>query len=172
MMNLFERIFVQSKVNEETAKDIMINICISINAYVKQNSKFHDSLRIDSFLIDQDNKVSLLDENKSCKFLRRAPESIVDTDPVYDDKSVSFELGIILFEMVTSAIPFQFADSKDWWYSKLSNPDKKKLFWLAHNPNNKHKLSNELIDLIECLLAKDPANRPSYHDIMEHPWFA
>ena len=187
-MNLFERIFKQSRVDEETSKVIFRNIIQCVNTYKTQTGKWHDRLKIESFLIDADNNVELIADS-NCKRQRSAPEALTTVlvnnsyefveakneldEFIYDEKSVAFELGIILFSIRLRALPFQFAYSDDWWFNKLSSSDlkKKELFWIAHNPNNKHNLSDEFVSLIELLLAKDPSSRPSFYNIMEHPWF-
>lgn len=82
-----------------------------------------------------------------------------------------FNIGIILFTMVTKRFPFDNATDKDKYYKLLVNnsPDK---FWDAHiyEVPAIARLSDPLRQLITALLDKNPIRRPSISEILRHEW--
>ena len=47
------------------------------------------------------------------------------------------------------------------------------LFWKTHCKNKKNKdgyFSEEFKDLIQSMLQFEPSHRPSFSEILEHPW--
>lgn len=76
--------------------------------------------------------------------------------------------GVILFIMIAGFPPFQRPAMTDWWFNKLAN-NKHHLFWEAHSRSA--YFSDLLKDLINRLLAVDPAKRISLTEVQQHAWF-
>lgn len=76
--------------------------------------------------------------------------------------------GVILFIMLAGFPPFQRPSNSDWWFNKLSH-GKNHLFWQAHCRNA--VFSDSCKDLINKMLATDPAKRITVSQMAEHPWF-
>jgi serine/threonine protein kinase len=96
----------------------------------------------------------------------------------YSGPSVDlFACGIILFILLSGTPPFAKADPKSDPHYKLIVAGRHDVFWKAHE-RNKPKIegrdtfySDEFRDMINAMLASDPANRPSIDKIKGHPWY-
>jgi len=74
----------------------------------------------------------------------------------YTEKADIFASGVILFIMLAGFPPFQNADSKDWWFDKITKK-KYKLFWMAHERTA--KFSNEAKGILQKMLAAKEVDR-------------
>merc|ERR1712156_498804 len=91
-----------------------------------------------------------------------APEII--NNQKYTEKADIFASGVILFIMLAGFPPFQNADSKDWWFDKITKK-KYKLFWLAHERTA--KFSPEAKDILQRMLATTERERLDVHSVQE-----
>ena len=81
-------------------------------------------------------------------------------------------LGILIYEMRIGVTPF-FNKNKNLLLTKIQRanvifPDKEKY---------KLEYSDEFVDIVKCLLNKDPAKRlgsggNDVHEVLQHPWFS
>jgi len=85
----------------------------------------------------------------------------------------TFAAAAILFILVAQHPPFNLADStKDPFYKMLA-ANRADLFWKTHCKNKQGKdgyFSEEFKDLIQSMLQFEPSHRPSFSEILEHPW--
>jgi calcium-dependent protein kinase len=93
-----------------------------------------------------------------------APEVFSGNIDIYDEKSDIWSIGIILYRALTRKYPF-IGRNEDETISFIIDKD--------HDCNNELLLghSNEIQDLIKKLLKKDPNERPSAQEALNHEWF-
>lgn len=104
-------------------------------------------------------------------FRYQAPEIVLGE--WYDGKASDiFTAGIILFQMILGVAPFQRATSKDLWYKWIWTGEYDK-FWKLHESKQgaKFTIKPELKELINALLAKSPADRPTIETIKSYAWY-
>ncbi|KAJ8913941.1 hypothetical protein NQ315_015178, partial [Exocentrus adspersus] len=89
-----------------------------------------------------------------------APEILLQR--TYSELCDVWSIGVILYLLLFGEYPF-FANSEDQLQHKICNDVP-----IFQNPNV--ILSYEVIDLIKCLLEKDPVNRITALEILQHPW--
>ena len=94
-----------------------------------------------------------------------APEVFSGNIDIYDEKSDIWSIGIILYRALTRKYPF-IGRNEDETISFIVDKD--------HDYNNELLLgySNEVQDLIKKLLMKDPKERPSAKEALNHEWFS
>ena len=81
-----------------------------------------------------------------------------------------FSLGVLVFALISSTLPFPFS------HEKLTNKNVDKFHALfQHQLEFKgetwDKISDKLKDLITNMLQKDPSKRLTIDEVLEHPWF-
>jgi serine/threonine protein kinase len=89
-----------------------------------------------------------------------SPEMIFD-DKYYNHTTDLWSTGIILFEFLYGKTPYQGKN-----YAKIEEKIEKIYFKFPETP----KVSNEVKDLIRKILVRTPSRRPTYEQILEHPW--
>jgi serine/threonine protein kinase len=89
-----------------------------------------------------------------------APEIV--REKTYNEKVDVWSLGCITHIMLTGCPPF-FARDKKGIFDAIK--DKKPGFG-----NMKNKLSVEAVELVDKMLEKDPANRFSMEEVLNHAW--
>mmetsp|Transcript_15122 Transcript_15122/g.17511 ORF Transcript_15122/g.17511 Transcript_15122/m.17511 type:complete len:261 (-) Transcript_15122:42-824(-) len=83
-----------------------------------------------------------------------------------------FSLGIILFIMVSQANPFYKAEAKDPFYKFIYN-NRCDFFWKIFEKTKpvEDYYSQAIKDLISCMLATNPLERPSLSEVKESEWY-
>jgi len=102
----------------------------------------------------------------------------------YPEAADVFQLGIVLFSLLTGHHPFDQASVlKDTRYRMIQNKklDEYLKYYHIHltvdqqkeekENEEKEKEQNEMIDLLQQMMEFDPCKRITLHDIQHHPWF-
>lgn len=94
-----------------------------------------------------------------------APEIFTsDMATIYDEKVDVWSAGIVLNMMLSGVQPFQSDDVSKLVHSILNeHPNFSELL---------HDCSSEALDLVTRMLDKDPDERPSAQQCLEHPWLS
>lgn len=90
-----------------------------------------------------------------------APEILLQHS--YSELCDVWSIGVILYKLLFREYPF-FSNNEEELSNKIctSNP--------VFQTSDKIAVSYEAIDLIKCLLQKDPATRITALEILQHPW--
>lgn len=96
----------------------------------------------------------------------------------YSGASVDlFAAGIILFILISGTPPFAKADPRSDPHYKLLCTGKQDIFWKAHERQKPKKAGQETFysaefrDLLNTMLAAEPAERLTIEKIKAHPWY-
>ncbi|KAL7682171.1 putative protein kinase [Plasmopara halstedii] len=93
-----------------------------------------------------------------CGTLDYLPPEMIENKP-HDENVDVWTLGILMFEFLTGAPPFETEDTKET-YRRIAHVDLK-------FPNY---VSSEARDLLVKILRHDPQQRMSLERVLEHPW--
>jgi calcium-dependent protein kinase len=90
-----------------------------------------------------------------------APEML---DKNYDFKSDIWSIGVVLYYMLSQALPFASQNASEI-YTKLKDnePPFTETCWTS--------IPDDTKKFIKCLLNKDPSERPTAIDVLNHNWF-
>jgi [calcium/calmodulin-dependent protein kinase] kinase len=156
---------------EITVCNMMRDILLGLE-YLHANDVVHRDIKPENLLFDSQNHVRLVDFGVShiCDggddrvsqsygtpaFM--APEAC--KGGVYQGKPTDiFALGVTLYALVAGRMPF-YANNTLGIYKSIMHDE----------PEFPEELSQELVDLLKRLLAKDPAERITIDEMKSHPW--
>ncbi|OHT02770.1 CAMK family protein kinase [Tritrichomonas foetus] len=167
--SLLDFLKTSGKLDEDIAKDIIIQIIVALEYLHKSQKIVHRDLKIENILLDEHHKIRLVDfgfaEKYDDKLFTDMVGSLAYAAPEvvrgmkYDFSVDVWSLGIILFYLTTGQLPFVSA-SVQQQYKKI----------MLVEPYYPTYLSNELIDLLKKLLQKDPSKRITLREMRRHPW--
>ena len=83
-----------------------------------------------------------------------------------------FAAAAVLFILVAQHPPFNLASKDDPFYKMLTS-NRADLFWKTHcknKPGENKFFSDDFKDLITSMLQYEPSHRPSFSEILSHPW--
>jgi len=153
--------------------------------YLHNKGVSHRDIKLENLLIDENCELKLADfgfagptEGRdgsgklytyrgTLKYM--APEIIKEIG--YSGEKVDiFACGVVLFNLVTRACPFNRADCSCPFYKTLrGNPS---YYWeQVSKMVPPHVLSSEFIDLFNKLTDENPVKRLTISEIKEHPWY-
>ncbi|KAI0712771.1 kinase-like domain-containing protein [Cerioporus squamosus] len=91
-----------------------------------------------------------------------APEVLFDNVNGHSFEVDTWSIGVILYTLVVGRPPFQTKDVKAI-YKRIHDND-------YEFPADR-AVSTPVKELIQSILTPDPSQRPTLHDIVDHPWF-
>ena len=100
-----------------------------------------------------------------------APE-IVENQPYVGTQVDLFAAGVILFQMRLAMKPFNNTKPESWYFKNLCRDPQK--YWdtiVKDKKMKKEELDEDFVDLVNQMLAKDPAKRYTIDQIKQHPYF-
>lgn len=143
-------------------------------SYLHEKGIIHRDIKPENILLVDGWKMKLadfglaVDMNKNraiskmvgtCDYM--APEVISDDDTIYTEKVDIWTVGVIAYEMIFGYPPF------------VSNTDTGRLHKILNdhfNINFGFGVEDDLMSFLELTMSKDPTNRPSSKELLEHPW--
>ena len=168
--------------SEENAKIIFKELLNGIS-YIHNKTIYHKDIKLENILIDNKNNIKICDfglseenlfSNKRCGTYI-APECYdetlneLDDDKFVNDKIDVWNLGIVLFSLVYGTLPFIKNNLNDTYLRLLKFKNYKK-FWEYHKKYSEIKLSNNLKNLLNKMLAYNPYNRIILSNIYYEEW--
>lgn len=110
-------------------------------------------------------RLLMITQGQGGKLMYSAPE-VIEKKPAVDVYAVDlWAAGVVLFVMLVGLSPFKWAHSSDKRFAQISNGGLGDLVNALDIP-----LSPEVIDLLQGFFYRDPRQRWSLAEILEHPW--
>ncbi|OHS99211.1 CAMK family protein kinase [Tritrichomonas foetus] len=168
---LFSYIIDQSEVTEIEAKKIFRQIIEAVK-YIHDRSIAHRDIKPENILLDRELNAKLCDFGlchvtsptrellTPCGSPFYAPPEIVKNLKYDGKKADIWSLGIVLFTMVTGALPWTEIDPPERLYDQIQRAEIKVPF----------NFSLDLRKLILSMTDKDPTKRPNCDQILYGPW--
>ncbi|EDO16991.1 hypothetical protein Kpol_1065p3 [Vanderwaltozyma polyspora DSM 70294] len=166
---LYKLLKKNGPMNDITASNYVYQMTDALN-YMHKRKIIHRDLKPENILIGFNNQIKLTDfgwsiynpNNQKRKTLcgtidYLSPELISSRE--YDENVDVWALGILTYELVVGAPPFE-EDTKEQTYKRIAKSD------LKFPPN----VSSEARDLITNLLKVVPSERFNLQQVMNHPW--
>lgn len=149
--------------------------------YLHSRNIIHRDIKPQNILFDPHFNIKICDFGLSAKVVNDGkPKTVCGSDSFKSPEMLMkknyngvmndlFAAAVTLFILTTSQPPFISALPNTGLYKfiALNHVDK---FWATHS--KKAKLSEELKDLLNSMLAFDPTHRLTIPEIMAHPWMA
>lgn len=153
---------------EEEAKFIFAEIAMAVNHLHNTVHIAHRDLKCENVMINPCGDVKLIDFGFACEGANlmqtqcgspcyMAPELIQGSR--YTKEVDIWSLGIILYAITNGDLPFN-SDNDAKLFDQILN----------QKPAFKYNLSPELIDLISGMLRKNPLERFTIKEVLNHPW--
>jgi len=172
---LFDRIVQKGKFTEREAARIMEKILNAIS-FLHNLGICHRDIKPENFMfssLDPDAEVKIIDFGLSTKFIKEhtlkdivgtpyyvAPEVL---EGVYTNACDVWSVGVVLYTMLNGKPPFTGTSSEI-----LGKVAKAAVFFPERHW---HNISEDAKDLISKMLDKNPKNRYSAKQCLDHPWF-
>ncbi|CAD8104031.1 unnamed protein product [Paramecium primaurelia] len=167
---LFEVIIRNQRLNEKEAAEYLMQILSGVQ-YMHDNYVMHRDLKPENLLLDENNKIKIVDFGLSNQFkdgqllktacgspCYAAPEMIAGKE--YDPKSAdTWSCGVILYAMVNGYLPFEDSNTAQLY---------KKIIYGEYAPPK--YMSPLCKDLLEKILQVDPLKRYNIQQIVKHYW--
>ena len=195
--DLMDYFLSKSKLGEKEVQKIFKEMCIAISLCHKKNIA-HLDVKPENFLYDKSkNTMKLIDFHRSfdwsdenenynninninnnnininsnmieelngCTSMKyRPPELLIKNQKNELDKIDVWSLGVCLYGLLFGSFPFQLSGIDD------QNLDYNFDF-LEKNLNNNRNISHNAKDLIRFILNPNPDERPSIHQVLQHPF--
>jgi len=159
--------------NQRTAAQYMREIISAVKYLHTQNPPIiHRDIKPENILLDQEGRCKLADfgwskfnndthnNDSICGTLEYLAPEIVN-NLGHDEKVDIWDLGILLFEMLTGRTPFHITEDKNEIFNSIRNL---KIVWTDDFP----KLAR---DLVTKILVINPKDRLKLDEILNHQWF-
>lgn len=176
---LYDHIIKVKRVSEAQAADILRQILLAVN-YMHQQSIVHRDIKPENILLAPEEQASpaklnlkLTDFGFACFYRRErglrqvlgsplymAPEIVREQQ--YDERVDVWSVGVIGHILLSGCPPF-YGQSKQEIYRSIVRDE-------PRFGKVKHALSDQAIEFISKCLNKDPSQRPSANELLQHSW--
>lgn len=160
---------------ESEARYFMVQILAGIQ-HMHNNSIIHRDLKLGNLMLDQNMNVKIGDFGLAAllKYPEErkktvcgtpnyiAPEILYDQGDGHSFEVDIWSVGVILYTLLVGRPPFQ-TNNVQQIYDRIRRNE----YQIPAEAN----LSPEAQSLIRQILSQRPSERPSLHEIMDHPWF-
>ncbi|TFY56139.1 hypothetical protein EVG20_g9043 [Dentipellis fragilis] len=168
---LFDYLTEKGRLSEDETRIIFGQLCLAVN-YVHEKGIVHRDLKLENVLLDERCRVKLGDFGFTREFEKgtymetfcgttgyASPEMLEGRKYLGPEVDV-WSLGVILYCLLTGTLPFD-DDDESVMREKVIRGEFEDPEWL----------SDDVRDLIQNVLQRDPVNRLTIQQILAHPWF-
>ena len=184
--NLFSFVKKRRKLSEKTAKFLFRQIILGIK-HIHAHKIVHRDIKLENILIDLNNNIKICDFGIG-RILTSDKQLLHDTcgTPMYmapeilvASKTHGYEgfpvdvwsCGISLYIMLSGTLPFNLKSNESSSVEEESNNNMELEYSIINKePKYIEKISDEARDLLKRLLNKNPAQRITIDEILNHPW--
>lgn len=156
-------------VAEEDAKRLFIQIISVLHYLHEQKQVAHRDIKPENMVIDAFGNIRLIDFNLSCKcdqilydrcgsLAYMAPEILLNKG--YTEMVDIWSLGVMMYRIVLGTLPFD---------DVTENRIIQKILYM--DPRYTDAISEDLYDLLNKMMEKDPCKRITIREIEQHHWF-
>jgi len=178
---------------EDVARGFMRQLLAGV-AHGHSKGIAHRDLKLENVLLNNEGVVKVIDYGLAHKYSQRGDGTFDRSKPLketcgsksyaapevlagvgYDGFAADmWSLGVSLFAMLSGFFPLDEASSKDWRYPRLIEAQESKrsttqVVYSWYKRNTKH-LSPSVIQLMDGMLAINPAHRATMEQVQAHPW--
>uniref|UniRef100_F6XN12 non-specific serine/threonine protein kinase n=1 Tax=Monodelphis domestica TaxID=13616 RepID=F6XN12_MONDO len=163
----------QVRLNEEQIATVSESVLQAL-AYLHSQGVIHRDIKSDSILLTLDGRVKLSDFGFCAQISKDVPKrkslvgtpywmapEVISRSPYTTEVDI-WSLGIMVIEMVDGEPPY-FSDSPVQAMKRLRDSPPPKL-------KNSHKASPVLRDFLERMLIRDPLDRATAQELLDHPF--
>lgn len=162
--DLFDLIEMRPDMEEEECKIIFKQVVDAV-AHLHKHGIVHRDIKDENIVVDEKGEVNLIDFG-SAAFIKQGPfdvfvgtidyaaPEVLSGNPYEGKPQDVWALGILLYTVVYKENPFYNVD-------EIMDGDLRIPFDVSEN----------CIDLIRMILARNTRQRPTIHDVAAHPWF-
>ncbi|CAM5151332.1 unnamed protein product [Natator depressus] len=163
----------QIRLNEEQIATVCESVLQALG-YLHSQGVIHRDIKSDSILLTLDGRVKLSDFGFCAQISKDVPKrkslvgtpywmapEVISRDPYTTEVDI-WSLGIMVIEMVDGEPPY-FSDSPVQAMKRLRDSSPPKL-------KNSHKTSPVLRDFLERMLTRDPLERATAQELLDHPF--
>ena len=176
---LFDWVAETGKFEEDLARSVFQQIVEGVE-YLHHNGISHLDLKLENILMDEEFNIKIADfgfandepisDNVVGTHGYMAPE--IERKVKYACKPADiFSLGVILFTIVYQRPPFNISKPNDKMFQFIMRNDMRRFWNYLEWRIERIRLSDELKELIGCMLSVNPIERPSISEIKEHLWY-
>jgi len=170
----------KTKAFEDHLSRYIFNEILAGLQHIHESGYAHLDLKLENIYFDQDYVVKIADFDLSRQMTakdfhpRRVGSVNYMAPEIHEDKCFNgikvdvFALGVLLFCLYSSKLPFVSAKPNDPWYKHIKNQHYD-LFWELHERRG-IIMPPALKSLLSTMLAYDPQKRPSIMAIRSSPW--
>lgn len=131
----------------------------------------HQDLKCENIIIDTHNNLHLIDfgfahldsDNLPLSYRGFGTPGYIPPEVIkgnrYTFSSDIFSIGVLLYSMLVGRLPFSGTNSAEIFHHTVTDP-----------VNYPETISDDVIDLLDSLLDKDPIKRPNISQILLHNW--
>ncbi|XP_036354873.1 testis-specific serine/threonine-protein kinase 4-like [Octopus sinensis] len=160
--------------SEAKSKKYISQVCKAVD-YLHSQNITHRDLKLENLLLDQNYNIKITDfgfvtSNKKCELSQTycgtksyASPEILRGEPYDPRKADTWAIGVILYIMGTSRMPF---DESRGIKRIIEDQKRLNLSW-----GKTHKISRDCRHLLKRLFTYAYMSRPSVHDILLNKWF-
>ena len=181
--SIFDYLYVKKTGFNELYSKIIFHKILKGIQFCHQNNICHRDIKLENILLDENFNPKISDFGYACyneSYLSdnigtiqyKSPE--ISNSMKYDGfKADIFNLGEILFILVTGNLGFNRATKHDPKYNMIMNKNYGKYWKIVESQHqfNGITLSQEFKDLYLKMVEYNPKYRPSIDEILNHPWF-